>query len=236
MLTKAEINFIKSLQNKQQRDKHKLFVAQGPKVVNELLNTSCKLHSLFATKDYHNIYNKRITLLSEKELERICTLKNTRECVAIFNIPDYTEAESKLTLVLDGIQDPGNLGTIIRIADWYNIKQIICSPDCADCYNSKAVQASMASIGRVNILYTSLIHYLGNCNKPIYGAVLSGNSIYQIKPSLPCVLAIGSEGKGLSPEILNFINYTVTIPKKGNAESLNAAVAAAIICDRLLGE
>ncbi len=235
MLTKADINFIKSLQDKKERQQHKLFIAEGPKVVNELLNSLCVPYKIYATSAniVNNLKEKNVLqLISESELSRISSLKSTRNCIAIFKVPEPTLSDSNVVFALDNLQDPGNLGTIIRVADWYGITKIVCSLNTVDCYNTKTVQSSMASIGRVNVIYTDLYNYLKDCKKAIYAADLTGNSIYNIKWEKPCVILIGNEGKGLSNELLQMAQHLVHIPRIGAAESLNAAIAAAIIADR----
>jgi TrmH family RNA methyltransferase len=238
MLTKADINFIKSLQDKKERQRRKLFIAEGPKVVNELLNSLCAPFKIYATSADFVINLKEpsvLQLVSDLELARISSLKSTRNCIGIFKMPEPTIDESDVVFALENLQDPGNLGTIIRIADWYGITKVVCSLNTVDCYNSKTVQSSMASIGRVNIIYTDLYSYLKSCNKVVYAANLTGNSIYNIKWQKPCIILIGNEGKGLSNELLQIAQFLIQIPRIGKAESLNAAVAAAIIADRCCG-
>ena len=176
--------------------------------------------------------------LSNKELDQISSLKTHQNVLLLAQIPSTNitavDFSADLHLVIDTVQDPGNLGTIIRIADWYGIKNIICSNACADAYNSKTIQASMASIARVNVFYTDLKDFLSEKKLPVYGAVMDGQNIKDIKLQMPAFLLIGNEGKGISPELKPFISHAITIAKVGEAESLNAAIATAIICDRMV--
>ncbi|MFN4082297.1 MAG: RNA methyltransferase [Bacteroidia bacterium] len=238
MLTKNDINFIKSLQDKKVRYSHKLFVAEGAKIVNELLLSNCKLYKLYSTSQ--NVFEKKIDLnkieiVAEKDLRRISSLKSTRQVLGIFYMPEHNvNIQNKIDLILDNIQDPGNLGTIIRIADWYGLKKIYCNLQTVDCFNAKTVQASMASIARVNVEYVDLKSFFKNYKNPVFAADLKGESVYSVKVIFPTALIIGSEGKGISEDLIAFISKKINIPKIGKAESLNAAVAAGILVDRLL--
>jgi TrmH family RNA methyltransferase len=175
--------------------------------------------------------------ITEEELERISHLSAPNKVLAIvqqYERPVFIDLKAKITLVLDCIQDPGNMGTIIRIADWFGVEQIICSPDSADMYNSKVVQATMGSISRVNVFYTDLAGWLSaNDTVPVYAAVLDGDDITGMKVVKEGVLLIGNEAKGISNGLLKHAKVKVTIPKKGKAESLNAAVATGIILSHI---
>ncbi len=246
MLSKNNINLIRLLKDKKNREQYKSFTAEGTKSVIELCQAS-KISGkrVFATSDWlgaHANFIKgkaEITIVSNKEMDKISTLKTNQSVLLMANIPEAninnTDLGKGLTLMIDTLQDPGNLGTIIRIADWYGIQNIICSLTCVDAYNSKTIQASMGSIARVNILYTNLEVFLVNNTLPVYGAVLNGQSIHQTKNILPAILLIGNEGNGISINLQKHISTSISIPRIGHAESLNAAVATAIICDRMLG-
>jgi TrmH family RNA methyltransferase len=177
---------------------------------------------------------------TQKEIEQISSLKSTRDVVLqvkINNNPlENNKRENSLTLVLDEIQDPGNLGTIIRIADWYGIKNVVCSLNTADCYNNKCIQATMGSIARVNITYIDLITFFKNNTLPVYGAFMEGENLTTTKLEKPAILVIGNEGKGINTNLHSFITKKISVKRLGEAESLNAAIAAAIICDRFLNE
>ncbi len=245
MLSKNTINFIRSLKDKKTRQQEMLFTAEGTKSVLELCHASkISVKGVFATKDWMEEHaseiprNIDLNEVSNKELDQISSLKTHQNVLLMAQIPSRELADadfsSGLHLVIDTVQDPGNLGTIIRIADWYGIKNIVCSNACADAYNSKTIQASMASIDRVNVFYTDLKDFLSEKKLPVYGAVMDGQNIKEEKLITPAFLLIGNEGKGISPELKPFITHAITIAKVGEAESLNAAIATAIICDRMV--
>jgi TrmH family RNA methyltransferase len=242
MLTKATVKLIQSLKDKKSRQQHHLFVAEGSKTVRELLASKIKVKTVFATADWLNKNsallknNIEFTPVTEKELKQVSSLVTPQEVVAVVQLPEYdireTDFSKDFSIVLDGIQDPGNLGTIIRIADWYGIEHIVCSPQCADAYNPKVVQATMGSFMRVKIHYTELEPFLqSNKTIPVFGALMNGDNLYQTKLKASGILLIGNEGAGISESLLKYITHPITIPRRGEAESLNAAVAAAIICD-----
>lgn len=232
-LTKNQFKLITSLQQKKYRQKNHLFVAEGTKVVNELLNSSLKLDQLFCVNDseYKNIENK--DLISEAVLKKISTLKSPNNVVAIFKMPEVLPLKKTgLILVLDAINDPGNLGTIIRLCDWFGIDQLVCSMKTVDCYNSKVVQATMGSLARVSIVYTDIEKYLMNTELPIFASLMDGENVY--KSSLPKqgVLVMGNEANGISEAVLKLANNTISIPRFGGVqltESLNVATATAIL-------
>lgn len=245
MLSKNTINFIRSLKDKKTRQQEMLFTAEGTKSVLELCHASkISVKGVFATKDWLEEHafeisrNIELTEVSNKELDQISSLKTHQNVLMLAKIPssniDNTNFDDGLNLVIDTVQDPGNLGTIIRIADWYGIKNIVCSLACADAYNSKTIQASMASIARVNVLYTDLNDFLSKHQLPVYGAVMDGQNLKEVKLQKSAFLLIGNEGKGISPELKKYISHAITIAKVGEAESLNAAIATAIICDRMV--
>ncbi len=243
MLSKAKIKYIQSLHQKKNRQKERVFIAEGVKIVEEILNQNqFKVHSLLATESWinksitiSNKYKGKLTRIHSKELKKISTLKNPKEILALVEFSNTSAApsvtETSLNLVLENIQDPGNMGTIIRIADWFGIANIFCSEGCVDVYNSKVIQATMGSFLRVTVNYTNLEQLFKSHSKiPVYGAVLGGMDIYKTELTEPGFLLIGNEGKGLSHPIQKYISKKITIPKQGAAESLNAAVATGILC------
>jgi TrmH family RNA methyltransferase len=232
-LNKNQLKLITSLQQKKYRIKYNLFVAQGTKVVSEFLNSNFELNQLFcvdnsAYKNYENV-----TLISHVELKKISTLKNPNNVVALFKIPNTkTLLNDGLLVALDSINDPGNLGTIIRLCDWFGVKQLICSTTTVDCYNAKVVQASMGSLTRVSIIYTDLELYLKNTSLPKYATLLNGDNVYKTKLPKNAVLVMGNEANGISDSIVKLVNKNLTIPRFGNlqqTESLNVATATAIL-------
>ncbi len=246
MLTKAHIKFINELrQKKSARDEHDMFVAEGPKLVSELLAAdNVAADEVFATEEWlyqnYDLAQSRSRFMmeiTERELERISGLTTPNKVVAIFRKPTYQVAvnyHASLTLMLDGIQDPGNLGTIIRIADWFGISNIVCSPTCADAFGPKVVQSTMGSVTRVRVEYANLVDVLlKNRSTPAYVAALEGTSIYELAPVKEGFLLIGNEARGVSEELLRNADYRISVPRVGEAESLNAAVATGIILSHI---
>jgi TrmH family RNA methyltransferase len=235
MLTKNELKYIQSLYHKKQRDEEQLFIAEGPKLADELIMSDVVVKQVYALTEWiqrHQAVNAPVKEVSEIELGRISNLQTPNEVLVIAeqSIPvDEPALIGKLTIVLDGIQDPGNMGTLIRIADWFGIDQIICSNDSADKYNPKVVQASMGSIVRVQCWYKDFQVWQPANDLPFFGALLNGKNIYSVGKVNEGVLVIGNESKGIREPMLSKITHPVTIPKSGGAESLNAAVAAGII-------
>ncbi len=235
MLSKNEVKYIQSLCHKKQRNETGLFIVEGVKLVDDLLKSNFKVVKLYALSSWiqQNLQCQSITTEVEPfELEKISTLQTPQQVIAIVqqaNTNAISSEWSGITLCLDGIQDPGNLGTIIRIADWFGIQQIICSENTVEIYNPKVIQSTMGSFVRVSVCYTHLHTYLSTSPLPVYGALLQGKNVFEIEKPSQAILIIGSEGKGISPEILPFIQHPITIPKKGGAESLNAAVATGIL-------
>jgi len=240
MLSKSQIKYIRSLHSKKFRLQHQRYIAEGPKVVNELLIPNGNIEQIFATKSYigqsTDLSKSSFEVIEIKsdELAKISTLKSPNEVLAVvkmdtINKPPTEIGEHNLVLALDGINDPGNLGTIIRAADWFGIKQIVCSDNCVDVYNPKTVQSTMGSIAHVKVCYTDLGKWLSELNQtPVYAADLRGNNLYdtQLKRG---VLIVGSESHGISPKITELASHKIVIPKYGKAESLNAAMATGII-------
>ncbi|MEO8406536.1 MAG: RNA methyltransferase [Chitinophagaceae bacterium] len=243
MLGKSKVKYIQSLGQKKLRDEEGLFIAEGPKIIVELLSSAHthiqEMYALSEWLDAHQqeLKNRPVIVVDEVELGRISQLSTPNQVVAIvkkFDEP-VVRVSNTVSLMLDGIQDPGNLGTIIRIADWFGVSQIICSRDCADMYNSKVVQSTMGSIARVKVLYTSLEEWLaGQQGIDIYATSLKGQDVTAMKPITEGIIVIGNESKGISADIMKRVTTSITIPKKGNAESLNAAVAAGIVLSHLV--
>jgi len=244
MLVKSKVKYIQSLGQKKFRQEEGVFIAEGPKLVLELLlSVPGNIVEVFAVKEWMVEHQKQLvsficTEVPEQELEKISQLATPNMVLALVkNIEPVIpkEVKGQVVLALDGIQDPGNLGTIIRIADWFGITQIICSEDSADVFNPKVVQSTMGSIARVRVSYTSLVEWLSGLDDvTIYATVLEGQDVTTMKKISSGVLLIGNESKGISPEILKLANATVTIPRKGGAESLNAAVATGIVLSHLI--
>lgn len=240
MLSKNELKYIQSLCQKKQRQSSGLFIAEGPKIVDELLNSHFTVNKVYATDEWDAVKladPSILTRVSADELAKISGLQAPQQVLAVARQywPDAAPLlNQKITLVLDGIQDPGNLGTIIRIADWFGIQEIVCSLDTVDCYNPKVVQATMGSLLRVKIWYEVLPAFLSKQQMPILGALLSGQSVYATQVDDPSLLVIGNEAKGIREEILPLINQPISIPGKGGAESLNAGVATGILVSHLL--
>jgi RNA methyltransferase, TrmH family len=243
MLGKAKAKYIQSLGQKKHRDEEGLFIAEGPKIVADLLLSAPGfVKEVYAVKEWlkgnkDHPQKKVFIEISEEEIERISQLKSPNQVVAVvhkFDVEKDIAVKGKISLVLDTIQDPGNLGTIIRIADWFGVLQVICSMDCADVYNPKVVQATMGSIARVKVFYTELERWLKQQNDiPIYAAMLEGRDITKMNGLKEGLIIIGNESKGINEEIAALANEKITIPKKGKAESLNAAVAVGIVLSRL---
>jgi len=243
MLPKTEVKYIQSLSQKKSRIEYGQFVAEGPKLVQELLKRRPGwLKKIYATSDwwlsqpaqFQNKFKKYFTEVTGFELEKISNLQTPQDVVAVAALPSVTfqhplSTAATILLVLDGIQDPGNMGTIIRTAHWFGVSQVLCSLDCADVYQPKTVQASMGSIFSVEVFYEDLIHFFSENKLPVYGALLSGKPPDGYKAQGNAIIVIGNEGQGIRPQLIPFINHPVTIPGLGDAESLNAAIATGIL-------
>ena len=231
-LSKNHIKLITSLSQKKYRQKHKLFVVEGVKVVQEFLNSSYELEIVFSTDTDFSSTNKFIEV-TDQELKKISSLKNPNKVLAIFKIPNQINPITDgLILALDSINDPGNLGTIIRLCDWFGIEQLVCSNETVDCFNSKVVQASMGSLTRVAVSYLDLKKYLQNALVPIFLADIDGLNVYKTKLPDSAVLVLGNEANGISDEIKQLVTTKITIPRFGTiqqTESLNVATASAIL-------
>lgn len=235
MVSKNDIKHIKQLELKKYRQREGLFVAEGPKVVGDLLRWGYKPHTLYATAEWQPASEIAIERVSHQELQKISFLQHPQQVLALFPIPHHEQMPSPkgLCLALDGVQDPGNLGTIIRIADWFGIHDIYCSQDTADAWNPKVVQATMGSIARVNIYYGELQEILSTTHLPVYGTLLDGEDLYQQSLSDEGIIVMGNEGNGISPAIRQLITHRLLIPSYSTgdtAESLNVAIATAITC------
>ena len=244
MLSKSQISFIKSLHQKKYRKEHGLFIVEGIKSIKEFFQSSYQIHTIFYNSEQYNLLPKlpaNINLFEVKnaELDKISALQTPQGFLALVHIPKnrelaLTALKNQFTLVLDGVQDPGNMGTIIRTADWFGFKNIICSADCVEVFNPKTVQATMGSLARVNIYEADLPALLAENTIPVFGALLDGESIYKTQWGAEGLVILGNEGKGISAEVIKKINKPVTIPRIGQAESLNVAVSAAIFCAELV--
>jgi TrmH family RNA methyltransferase len=233
MLTKNQLKRIISLRQKKYRLKQQLFIAEGPKVIFEFLNSNYELVEIFSTSQHYNQFKAKLNIISDEELHKISLLKTPNKLLAIFKIPKPLKVDpSKLILALDKINNPGNLGTIIRLCDWFGVKDLICSNNTVDCYNSKVVQSAMGSHIRVNISYVELECFLEKSSNVIGTFTESKNSIYETEFPSSGVIVLGNEANGISSKIASKINIGLTIPRFGthmNAESLNVANSAAII-------
>ncbi len=234
MLSKNQHKLITSLQQKKYRIKHQLFVVEGIKAVNEFLSSTMQLEKLFCVENYYSVISKyEPQLISENELQKISTLFTPNKVLGLFKMPKPADFVDKgLILVLDSINDPGNLGTIIRLCDWFGVSQLVCSLHTVDCYNSKVVQATMGSLSRVSVVYTDLERYLKKIELPIYGAAMNGTTIYNTTLKKNAILVMGNEANGISSNIEKVLTQKITIPRFGensNAESLNVATATAIL-------
>lgn len=232
MVSKSQIKLITSLQQKKYRLHHQLFVAEGKKTINELLNSHFELYTLFTTEPFNSNAKDEI-LITEKELKKISFLKSPNKSLAIFKIPTKTlQIEEELVLALDNIRDPGNLGTIIRLCDWFGVKNLLCSKSSVDCYNPKVIQASMGSITRVNVHYVDLYKFIKDTDLPVFGAYMDGENVYKSNLPNKGVLIMGNEANGISEPIEQLISKRISIPQFGssqNTESLNVATATAIL-------
>ena len=246
MLSKSQISLLKSLQHKKERKQNSLFLVEGYKSVIEFINSPYQIEGIYHAASFDpkmlnlsqkiNLYNISVT-----DIEKISSLKTPQEVIALVKIPQHPtlnnqKLKQKFSLVLDGVQDPGNMGTIIRTADWFGITNLVCSEDTVDVYNPKVVQATMGSLARMNISYTDLKEFLRSAKLPVYGALLNGESIYKTNFGTEGLVVMGNEGNGIRPEIEALISHAVTIPRIGGAESLNVAIATAIFCSEVAGK
>lgn len=245
MLSKAQIKYIQSLQHKKNRQKFSQYIAEGDKIVQELLQARMPVQKIFATTAWleqhvsaiRHLPAGNVIAVEEGVLKQLSSLTTPNNAMALLNMEPVSNpmpVKGTLVLALEAIQDPGNMGTLIRIADWFGIPQIICSPDCVDVYNPKTIQATMGSIARVRIAEYDISEVLKRSGLPSYAATLHGKNIADFSTIKEGIILIGNEGRGLTAEVQELATHKITIPKLGGAESLNAAVAAGIICGRLL--
>lgn len=238
-MTRAEIQFIKSLADKRGRSEHGFFVAEGRKMVEEVLRSGFSVKDVFCTAE--DFAPDRSRMISPKDMERISQLKTPSDVLAVVRMPHYdfdvASLTDRLTLALDRVQNPGNMGTIIRLADWFGISDIVCSVDSADCFSPKVVQATMGAVLRVKVHYTDLPPVLSkaaDAGIPVYGTVLAGRNIYD-EPLCPYgIIVMGNEGSGLSDQVASRLSHRLFIPPfpadRAGSESLNVAIATAVVC------
>ena len=250
-LSKAELSRLRDLRDKKRREAAGLFVIEGEKVIGELLAANFPLTEIYATAAWGGRASRpdepRLTgdgspnpepiEITDEEMARASHYPTPSAVLAIGKIarrPLPGGALNRgLTLALDGIQDPGNVGTLLRLADWFGLDRVLLSPDCADLFSQKVINASMGSFARATVHTAPLAEALAGCTAPVLGCDLAGDDVHALKPCRDAVIVIGSEGRGLSPAVQALVTRRMTIPKYGGAESLNAAVAAAIVCDNL---
>ncbi len=235
MLSQLEIKRINALKIKKYRHKYSEFIAEGDKIIKELIDEGLEVVNIYTLQNSFSLNDTRIKIVSEAALKKITALTQPHQSLAVFKIPAHQASVQKdeWVLLLDDIQDPGNMGTIIRTCDWFGIWTIICSDGCVDAFNPKVVQASMASIGRVRVIEDDLEKVITEYQLPVYGAVLNGKNYHTQDFTRKGAILIGNEGHGIQERLLSKITYPITIPKKGKAESLNAAIATALILDKL---
>ena len=232
MVSKSQIKLINRLKHKKYRLQEGLFIAEGVKTIEELLASSLIPHHIYTNEPF-NFDAKKETLVSENDLKRISNLKTPNQAVGIFEIPKPSPIDpNALIIALDNIRDPGNMGTIIRLCDWFGIEDLICNTESVDCYNPKVVQATMGSIARVNINYLDLEMFLREHELPVYGSFMEGNNVYTLDLPSQGILVMGNEAQGISAEIEALVDQRVSIPRFGRSqetESLNVATATAIM-------
>lgn len=233
MLTKNQIKLIVSLSQKKFRSQYSLFPVEGAKGVEEFLKSSFELDHLYSTSNDFKVDDHKFSKVSDVELKKISNLKSHNGTLALFKIPTPIEVDdSKLILALDDVRDPGNLGTIIRLCDWFGIEHLVCSKTTVDCYNPKVVQATMGSLTRVHVHYVNLELFLKNSNAQKLGAFMDGDAIYTSELPKNGIIIMGNEANGISPTIEKLIDQKISIPRFGtfqNTESLNVATATAIL-------
>jgi TrmH family RNA methyltransferase len=238
MLSKSEIKLIKSLGQKKIRNQLNLFTVEGVKGITEFLNSEFILHLLYTTQPVFDSFSGNNNIISEIELKKISTLKTPNTALAIFKIPESKPIDSsKLIIALDNVRDPGNLGTIIRLCDWFGIKDLICNTSTVDCFNNKVVQATMGSLTRVNVTYLDLENYIKDSDTNTFGTFMNGTNIYSEKLPQNGIIIFGNEANGISESIEKMITKKLTIPQFGNSqntESLNVATATAIILSEFM--
>lgn len=232
MLSKNQIQLITSLKQKKFRIQHQLFVAEGIKTIHEFLNSHLQLHQLYTTTLDFNVLDDFVTEITPAELKKISFLKSPNTALALFKIPSSNPIDfNNLIIALDNVSDPGNLGTIIRLCDWFGIKDLVCNMETVDCFNPKVIQASMGSIKRVNVSYLNLSNFLNMRQEIKYGSFMDGTNMYDLSLSHKGILVLGNEANGISKEVEKELSERIAIPQMGafkETESLNVASAAAI--------
>lgn len=241
MLTAHTIKTIQSLDKKKYRQKYNLFLVEGNKIIKELPNSDYEIENLYSVDPENLIFKtQNIEKILPNDLKKISFLQHPKDSVAVCKIPESKILKDvKIQLILDGIQDPGNLGTIIRLADWFGIEQIICSNDTVDVYNPKVIQATMGSFLRVNVFYTELEEYLTAYENPVFGTDMNGENIYETKFPEKFSLVFGNEGNGIRPSTEDLIAKMITIPRFGKSrstESLNVSMSAGIILGEIFSK
>lgn len=244
MLSKSQIRFITSLHHKKYRQEHQCFIVEGIKSVMEFVQSSYAVRAVYSIAELAPKMDKipqkiKFSVVSDADMQRISAQKTPQGLLAIVAMPDADPLTpealaGKHTLVLDDVQDPGNLGTIIRTAEWFGFRRLVCSANTADAYNPKVVQASMGSLARLEVHYTDIEHLLARTALPVYGALLNGEPIYEVSWAPEGIVLLGNEGNGIRENLLPRIDHAVTIPRVGQAESLNVAVSAALFCSELV--
>lgn len=245
MLSKAQNKYIRSLSQQKYRKEYNVFIAEGDKIAREWLASDASIQVIAATADWADQYSGLIDahpeavvhIVTDDELKAISTLQAPNKVLLVVHAPKTTfeMPQNDWCLALDGIQDPGNMGTIIRIADWFGIKYLLCAPGCVEVYNPKVVQAAMGGHLRVQVYEGEILPLLQQTTMPILAAALDGENIYHVTKPSAGIIVIGNESKGISKEIMELATHKIKIPGKGGAESLNAGVSAGIICALLVG-
>jgi TrmH family RNA methyltransferase len=232
-----------SLKQKKYRQRYGQFLVEGEKSVMELCKSDYNIDVILVTsalfpKFKNELISFNVLIINEKDMQSISNLETSPGIIAVSNFKETDTQQwtgkQKFTLMLDGISDPGNLGTIIRIADWYGIETILCSPDCVDLYNPKTIASSMGSFTRVNVIYTELEKLLNEKKVNSFACVMQGKSIQDFKNIKEGIIIIGNEARGISPALIKMADNQVTIPRVGKAESLNAAIATALVCHKFI--
>lgn len=233
MLTKNQIKLIKSLSQKKARQHEQLFCVEGKKGIAEFLKSTFVLEHVYSVDHDFKCDSEKQTFITHTELKKISSLTTPQSALALFKMPSVKSIDtSGLIVVLDAVRDPGNLGTIIRLCDWFGVSDLVCCETTVDCYNSKVVQATMGSLTRVNVSYTDLKAFLSTIESPVYGAFMDGESVYNMTLPTRGVLVLGNEANGISSELEKLVTSRITIPRFGNlqaTESLNVATATAVL-------
>ena len=232
-VTKAELKFVRQLQQKKYRKQHNSFVVEGWKSIRDFIKAGYNPKIIYATQQINGLLNNHsLRIINHKQLKQLSFLQHPKDALAIFEIKHINILpNSGIILALDDLQDPGNMGTIIRTADWFGVRNIVCSENTVDCYNPKVVQATMGALANVSVIYTELSIFLKQNDLPVYGTFLSGDNIYKCRLPHEAIILIGNEGNGIKPEIVKLTTHRIHIPQATGAiaESLNASIATAIV-------